>query len=179
MLHGHAIQRVPDDLVPEPRPEQASARPEQLPADCQTQVVPVRHQSPDAEQSPVHPDRPFLSETFSSGASDGERPEPFHQAMGGIPDHQALPKDCFPGIRASAAGRWASAVHPEAEAAHCTLGAVPSAASRRAAELAHLPQVPQEQPQQARVQPPALRPEQSLQEQPQPALRLQELRPRV
>jgi len=138
--HGHAIQRVPDDSVPEPRPEQASARPEQLPADCQTQVVPVRHQSPDAEQSPVHPDRPFLSETFSSGASDGERPEPFHQAMGGIPDHQALPKDCFPGIRASAAGRWASAVHPEAEAAHCTSGAVPSAASPRDEELAHLPQ---------------------------------------
>ena len=172
MRHGHAIQRVPDDLVPEPRPEQASARPEQLPDDSQTQVVLVRHQSPVAEQTPVHPDRPFLSETFSSGASDGERPEPFHQAMGGIPDHQALPKDCFPGIRASAAGRWASAVHPEAEAAHCTSGAVPSAASPRDEELAHSPQELRE-PQPPEPQPPAQQQELPQQESQQEPLREQ------
>ena len=105
MLHGHAIQRVPDDLVPEPRPEQASARPEQLPDDSQTQVVLVRHQSPVAEQTPVHPDRPFPSETSSSDALDGERPVPSLQALDANPVLQGLPRDCFPGTRASAAGR--------------------------------------------------------------------------
>jgi hypothetical protein len=84
---------------------QASGRPEQLPDDCRTQVVLVRHQSPVAEQTPVHPDRPFPSETSSSDALDGERPVPSLQALDANPVLQGLPRDCFPGTRASAAER--------------------------------------------------------------------------
>ena len=100
---------------------QASARPVQLLADSQTQVVP--RQNPVAEQSPDLPDlRPFRPETSSSDASDGERPEPFPDPFPDEnPVHQDLPKDSIPGTQDVAAGRWVcAAVHPEAAQAHCT-----------------------------------------------------------
>ena len=108
-------------------------------------------QSPVAEQSQVLPDlRPFRSETSSSDASVAERPQPFPVASPDLPDLQVPPKDSIPGTQDVAAGRWVcAAVHPEAEAAHCTSVAAQFAASRRAAAQEHSQRVLQELPQSA------------------------------
>ena len=108
-------------------------------------------QSPVAEQSQVLPDlHPFRSETSSSDASVAERPQPFPVASPDLPDLQVPPKDSIPGTQDVAAGRWVcAAVHPEAEAAHCTSVAAQFAASRRAAAQEHSQRVLQELPQSA------------------------------